>query len=166
MNELQINMNEKIDRLEYALVNNFEPIKTKLKHTFLPGLYIRGILMPRGIDGAENVITSLVHNTYHPFVVLSGKVSVYSENDGVEHITAPYEGVTQPGTRRVLVIHEDTYWVTYHPTNIFPKSDSEEDIEDAVKRIGNQILQPYENHLLGGHLVNNKFEPEQFFFVN
>lgn len=64
---------------------------------------------------AGEVWTSKIHKTEHPFVVLSGECHVWSERDGWQHIKAPHQGITQPGTRRILVIVEDTTWVTFHP---------------------------------------------------
>ncbi len=81
-------------------------------HTFTPGLYAREIRMPRGA-----VLTSKVHKTQHPFVVSSGAANVYNEAIGRwELIRAPHIGVTQPGTRRLLVIVQDMVWTTFHVT--------------------------------------------------
>lgn len=83
-----------------------------LEHTTTPGMYIRELTMTAG-----SLIFSKIHLKTHPFMVVKGKVSVYN-GDKVETITAPYKGVTLAGTKRVLYIHEETTWVTFHPTNI------------------------------------------------
>lgn len=150
-------VNNKIDELEAALISECEPIICPLKHTFIPGFYIREIFMPKGVEGKVNLITSRVHNTFHPFFVLKGKVAVYSDNDGEIVIEAPYSGITTPDTRRVLKIIEDTVWVTVHATDIVPKDDSVEAIEYAANEVAEQILAKHENPLLGGHFVNNEF---------
>lgn len=82
----------------------------KLTHTFLPGLYVRQIYMPAG-----SVLTTKIHKMEHPFFVLQGSVSVYSEKDGPQLVSGPYRGITVPGTRRLLVVHEDVVWITVHP---------------------------------------------------
>lgn len=148
--------NELIDELESAMLD-YEPIDCPVRHRFTDGMYIREIFMPKGEEGKTNVVTSLVHNTTHPFVVLKGKVEVYSENDGPQMIEAPYYGITRPGTRRVLLIHSDTVWITFHPTDIKPENDSDEAIKEAARLVGLQILQPYENKLFGGHFEQNEF---------
>ena len=107
--------------------------------------------MPKGA-----LVTSMVHKTKHQFMVLQGKVSVFSENDGEQLIEAPYVGQTLPGTRRVLLIHEDTRWITAHPTSITPEDDSEESIQNAVSLIQAQIIEPYINTIIGGQLKNNE----------
>lgn len=80
------------------------------KHVFTPGLYSRMIYMPEG-----TWLTSEIHNTEHQFAILTGIVSVWTYETGWCTLTAPHVGVTTPGTRRVLFIHEDACWVTYHP---------------------------------------------------
>ncbi len=87
------------------------PLDAPLRHIFTPGLYTREIFMPKG-----SLIVSRIHNTTHTFVVSKGHAAVLV--DGVvEHIKAPYTGITKPGTRRVLFIHEDCIWTTFHAGN-------------------------------------------------
>jgi hypothetical protein len=81
-----------------------------LTHTFGDGMYVRQIFMPAGM-----VIVSKIHKKEHPFFVLKGKCYVVTEN-GAELIEAPYWGMTKAGTKRVLLIQEDTTWITCHAT--------------------------------------------------
>lgn len=80
-----------------------------LNHLFTPGLYTREIFMPKG-----TLLTSRVHLFEHPFVVSAGVVSVWTDDTGWVTLRAPYTGITKPGTRRVLFIHEDCIWSTFH----------------------------------------------------
>jgi len=93
-----------------------------LKHSFADGCYIREIFMPAG-----QIIVSKIHKKLHPYFILKGKVSILTDN-GVQHLKAPYSGMTKPGTKRVLYIHEDTVFVTVSVTD---KTDIKE-IEDEV----------------------------------
>ena len=93
-----------------------------LKHTFADGCYIREILMPAG-----QVIISKIHKKLHPYFIMRGKVSILTD-EGVQHIQAPYSGITKPGTKRVLYMHEDTVFITVSVTD---KNDLKE-IEDEV----------------------------------
>lgn len=145
----------KINVLENMMLD-YEAVYCPLTHDFGDGLYMRGIVMKAG-----TWITSLVHNTHHPFFLLEGQVDVYSENDGVQHLKAPFNGMTRPGTRRVLYIIEDAVWVTVHATDIKPASQSEKDIDRAVCQIEAQIIEPYVNPLLGGRYINNKYIPAE-----
>lgn len=133
-----------IDEVESVMVNGDlgDLVEFPVRHFFTPGLYCREIFMPSG-----SLITSKIHRTEHPYVVSMGKLSVIKE-EGDELIEAPFTGVTYPGTRRVLYIHEDTIWTTFHPTNIIPKSVSEEDIQAAVDEIESIIIEPHINNLI------------------
>tara|TARA_R110002096_G_scaffold406054_1_gene604223 strand:- start:158 stop:640 length:483 start_codon:yes stop_codon:yes gene_type:complete len=93
-----------------------------LKHKFADGCYIREIFMP-----AKELVISKIHKKLHPYFILKGKLSILTE-DGVQYIEAPYSGITKPGTKRVLYMHEDTIFVTVSVTD---KTDIKE-IEDEV----------------------------------
>lgn len=80
-------------------------------HTFTKGLYCRQIFMPAG-----DLVISEIHETQYQFVVLMGSISVWTWPKGWNRIEAPFAGVTEPGTRRILLIHEDCVFQTYHPT--------------------------------------------------
>jgi hypothetical protein len=121
MNEIQNNAHEIIDRAE-ELLTLTEPVVMPLKHRFTDGMYIREIFMPAG-----TLLTSKIHKTNHPFVVTSGKCIVY-DGDKTETITAPYTGITQPNTRRLLYIEEDTTWITFHATNKTDVAEIEKEI--------------------------------------
>ena len=84
--------------------------KNTLKHTFCDGQYIREIFMPKG-----QLFTTGIHKQEHPYFVQKGKVKVLTEN-GMQHIQAPYNGITKPGTKRVIYTEEDTIWITVHAT--------------------------------------------------
>lgn len=102
--------NETLNRFD-AVASTYEQVECPVKHTFTPGMYGREIFMPKG-----TLISSKIHKTEHQYVVVSGEVSVWIEGIGIERIKAPYFGVTKPGTRRALFIHEDCVWKTFHPT--------------------------------------------------
>lgn len=142
--------NDKMDLLEAAMVSGYEAVECPLTHRFSPGLYTREIFMPAG-----SLITSMIHRTKHQFMVLKGAVSVFSDNDGEQLIQAPFVGYTQPGTRRMLYIHQDTVWVTVHATDIEPENESIEAIEAAVSKITEQIIEPHINKVLNCRVKNN-----------
>jgi len=102
-----------VDQLEYQL-SQMEDAYLPTEHLFLPGMYVRKIFMPAG-----SLLTTMKHKTTHPFTILSGKLRVMDQDLVVEY-EAPFIGVTQAETKRVLYIHEDTVWLTFHanPENI------------------------------------------------
>ncbi len=93
-----------------------------LKHSFGDGCYIREIFMPAG-----ELIVSKIHKKLHPFFVLKGHLSILTE-DGMQTIKAPYSGITKPGTKRILYMHEDTVFITVHVTDKTELREIEEDV--------------------------------------
>jgi hypothetical protein len=107
----------------HAKLSTMRPGNFPVTHRFTPGLYIRQIFMPKG-----SLIISKIHRTEHPFVISQGHAAVWSEAAGVVHLRAPFTGITYPGTRRVLYIHEDCIWTTFHPTSKTDLGEIEEEI--------------------------------------
>jgi len=101
--------------------------KCPLKHTFADGIYVREIFIPKG-----TLIVSKIHKASHPYFVLSGDLSVLTE-EGEVRIVAPYSGITPAGTKRVLYIHEDTTWITIH-LNLTNTKNLEELEEDIIAK--------------------------------
>lgn len=106
-----------------------------LKHSFVDGAYVREIFMPKGL-----LLTSKIHKITHPYFIMSGDVSVMTE-EGTVRLKAPYQGITKSGTKRVLYIHEDTVWVTVHVTKETDLAKIEEEIiaKDYVEFDKSQI---------------------------
>jgi len=138
---------DRLDELELAMLENCEPVHCLTTHRFTDGMYIREIFMPAG-----SLITSKVHKTEHPYIVSYGKVAVSIDGDDWDEITAPYTGITKPGTRRVLYIIEDCIWTTFHRVDDM-KSEyndlNDDEKENIVKEIEEKILEPHINYLTG-----------------
>jgi len=145
------NATENIDQLELAM-QEAEPVNCEVTHSFVPGFYVRTVVMPAGA-----LITSLIHNTEHPYFVSEGVANVMINDELVETIEAPYAGVTFPGTRRVLYIVETCKWVTFHPIldSEYPAQMLEEEVSEAIEKICERIITKHENKLLGGVIKNN-----------
>lgn len=117
-------MHQAIDRFEEAMAENVQLVEFPVVHQFTPGLYIREITMPRGA-----VLTSRIHKYEHPFVVTKGVVVVWDGQHEWHRIVAPFKGITKPGTRRILIVEEETVWTTYHVTD---KTTPDEVVEDVT----------------------------------
>jgi len=85
-------------------------VECPVVHHFLPGFYLREFRAHAG-----TFIISKIHKQVNLFSVTKGSVSVWDEKNGVQLIKAGDTGITQPGTRRALYVHEDLVWVTAHP---------------------------------------------------
>lgn len=131
-----------IDYFE-AHVERMPQVALPLTHRFTPGLYIREIFMPAGA-----FVASKIHRYEHPFVISQGVVSVYIPGEDAVMLRAPHTGITKPGTRRALYIHEDTVWITFH-VNPDGLTDPDE-IEERIAYTPSNPLLPdgYRNPLL------------------
>ena len=100
------------------------------EHSFTNGIYVRKMRIPKDL-----VIVTAVHKTQHPYFIMYGDVSVFSE-DGMVRLVGPYSGITEPGTQRALRTHEDTLWITIHATD-------KTDIESIMKDIAVDSMKEY-----------------------
>jgi hypothetical protein len=132
-------MGQKIDELESMIIDNFALADCPLVHRFTEGLYVREIFMPAG-----SLITSKIHKTQHQYFILKGAVSVWIDEGVEQYLEAPYIGVTEPGTRRVLYVWEDCIWATSHPN---PDNENLEQIEE-------RIIEKHDNPLLSEEIKN------------
>lgn len=123
---------EKIDEFEGVLIQG-DQVECPLVHRFTKGLYIREVTMPAG-----TVVSTKIHKTEHPFIISKGKVNVMI-GDEIITLEAPYCGITQPGTRRLIYILEDTVWTTIHRND-----DDCTDLEEIEIR----LIEPHDNPLL------------------
>ena len=97
--------------------------------------------MPKGM-----LFISKIHKTTHPYFVLTGDVSVLTENGMVVRIKAPCWNMTKAGTKRVLYCHEETVWATVHATEETDLEIIEENIiaatyEELPDWVKNQIVE-------------------------
>jgi hypothetical protein len=137
---------ETIDQFEAALME-YPDVDCPVTHRFTPGLYIREIFIPAG-----TLVTSAEHKKEHPFVITQGEIEVISENEGAVIYTAPFHGITKPGTRRMLRAITDVVWITFHVTN---ETDLEKIAEELIAPHCNPLLK---NHLPQWHVSNNQIK--------
>lgn len=126
-------MHARIDAIETDMLRYPEPPHDTI-HRFTDTQYIRTFIMH-----PETIWTSRIHRTRHPFFISEGLCSVLNALTGKwAHFRGPYLGVTEPGTRRVLVIHEKTVWTTFHDN-----PDNERDISKLEAR----LIEPHAHSL-------------------
>ena len=82
-----------------------------VKHHFAPGVYSREMLIPKG-----KIIVSKIHRHEHHSFLMKGEITVVSEYGGIQRLKAPMVILSKPGAKRIGFAHEDTIWVTVHPT--------------------------------------------------
>lgn len=137
-----------IDKMDEYISSLPNRIYGDLYEEGTPGLYTRQITLP-----AKTLLTSKIHKTCHPFIVTKGAITVYNAvGDTQEMFTTGYRGITLPGTRRVLYTHDETIWITFHPTNkigydfLNLQKAEQQSIFDNI--MAEDILQEYYNPLL------------------
>lgn len=87
-----------------------EQVEIETTHHFAPGLYAREIFIPAG-----TALVGKIHKTHHINVVARGHITVVTE-EGTRELFAPSVFVAAPGTKRAGFAHEDTVWITFHPS--------------------------------------------------
>lgn len=93
-----------------------------LRHIFAPGNYAREMTLPAG-----HWIIGKIHKHAHLNFVSKGHVAVLTE-EGAMFIRAPYSFVSSPGTKRLVLVLEETIWTTVHPTEKTDLTEIESDI--------------------------------------
>jgi len=93
-----------------------------LRHIFAPGSYAREMTLPAG-----HWIIGKIHKHAHLNFITKGKVAVVTE-DGLMTISAPYTFVSEVGTKRLVLIIEETIWTTVHVTDKTDLAEIEQEV--------------------------------------
>ena len=138
----KVDFQNKIEEFEAAITkhceeNNNQDLSNQITgqtegavtHNFADGQYIRQIVMPKNL-----LISTKIHAKNHPFFIMKGEASIYSDK-GVERIKAPFHGITEAGTKRVLYVHEECTFITVHRTDCLEIDDilNEVTVDDFSK---------------------------------
>jgi len=140
--EIALNTREQIQGLQNFLVENADEVNVvthqnsqlfPLEHTFADGIYVRQMTMDK-----DSLVVGAIHNHLHVWFLMSGHITVATEDDNVEYI-APCYVLATPGTKRVIYANEDSVFVNVHknPTNC-------QDIEELEKEIVSATFEDYE----------------------
>lgn len=101
---------EKVFELEQAM-REMPQVDMPVTNHFSHGVYGRELFIPAG-----SVLTGHIHKHENMNVLLSGEMSVSTEN-GMQHVGAGFVVVSPPGTKRVAYAHTDCRWLTVHGTH-------------------------------------------------
>ena len=148
-NEVSINSREKILEFERTLINTADGVNIEgdgkhvmteskiapIKHTFADNVYIRQMDMAKG-----TVVVGAIHKHLHVWFLLTGHVTVTTE-DTTEDYIAPCYTVSTPGVKRVILANEDSIFVNVHknPSNT-------QDIDELEKEIVALSYEEYEEY--------------------
>lgn len=131
--DIKLSTRKKILDFQNVLVSNADGVDIvthqdselfPLKHTFADGIYVRQMNMNKG-----SVVVGAIHKHLHVWFLLTGHISVVTEDDTEDYI-APCYVVATPGTKRVIRANEESIFVNVHknPTNSQDISFLEKDI--------------------------------------
>ena len=129
-------LESKMRNAEQSLTGDALNVVNPLKHTFADGCYVREVFNPKGI-----LLVTKIHKIAHPFFLLKGDMSILSEK-GETRIRAPYYGITQPGTKRIIYTHEECIFVTVHVTD---KTDIYEIEKDIIAKTFDECTNELDN---------------------
>ena len=143
--EIKLSTRKKILDFQTMLVDNADEINIvthqdselfPLKHTFADGIYVRQMSMRPG-----SVVVGAIHKHLHVWFLLTGHISVVTEDNSEDYI-APCYVVATPGTKRVIYANEESIFVNIHknPTN-------SQDIEWLEKEIVAKDFKEYEEYI-------------------
>lgn len=107
---VDLSAREKVNLLETEMRKQPQ-IELKTKHHFSYGIYARELLIPKGI-----MLTGKIHKCTQLNMLVQGEMDVLIGND-VKRIKAPFTIVSEAGTKRIAIAHEDCIWITVHGTH-------------------------------------------------
>jgi hypothetical protein len=153
INAQEMSFDDLLDSVEKAMLESADAVLTfPLENIFTNGLYLRRVKIPKG-----TIFTSKIHKTQNPYTIIKGVVLVWEtgcKEAGLIH--APYVGITEPNTRRLVYVVEDAEWMTCHanPDNL--------DLEEMEKK----LFGVYVNKLLDESMIQKiklaEMESKQF----
>jgi hypothetical protein len=120
--EIAKSRDEVIDVVENIIANQPQ-VECPVTHRFTPNMYIREVFVPAG-----TILTSEIHKEEHPHVLSLGRITMWDGEGGEISVSAPYCGVTKANARRVVLVHEDCIFTTFHVTKATNVEDAEKDI--------------------------------------
>jgi hypothetical protein len=101
---------EAILRIEQMMLT-LPPMDLPVTHHFAPGMYMRELFIPAG-----STLTGKIHKYDHFCLVLKGDIEILDQ-DGYQRITGPARFTSKAGAKRFGLAHEDTIFITVHPTD-------------------------------------------------
>ena len=129
--EIMKSRDEVIDVVENIIANQPQ-VECPVTHRFTPNMYIREVFVPAG-----TLLTSEIHKKEHPHVLSMGKITMWDGEGRQITVSAPYCGITKENARRVVLVHEDCIFTTFHVTD---KTTVEEAEKDIFVEYNNKLL--------------------------
>lgn len=138
-----VSYDDLLDDIEVQMHEN-GLVEVPIVHEFTPGLYTRSM-----VNVPPNTwLLSLTHKQEHQFIMSKGKIIIFTKEDGMKLVVAPYLGKTLPATRRFARTVDFVTWTSIHATNIQPRNKSKKAFNEAVNLVEAELYEKRENLLL------------------
>ena len=126
-----LSVKQRIVVIENAM-RQYEQVDIPVKHSFADGLYMRQITIPAG-----TILTSAIHNYGQWDVMLTGDMSIVTDDGTIARVKAPFTSASGPGMKRLGYAYEDTTWISVTATK-------ETDIEAIEAALYSYTYEEYE----------------------
>lgn len=104
--EIQPSVRERVLELE-AVMRAKPQVTVQTIHHFVPGLYAREIVIPKGV-----LATSKIHLYEHLSIVAKGDINVLMSDGTAKRIIGPAVFISAPGDKLLGYANEDTVWIS------------------------------------------------------
>lgn len=138
----------KIEALEQVMLTK-DQVDIPVSHRFSGGMYSREITIPKG-----TLLTGRIHKFDHFDIMLSGDITVSTDNGEVKRVTGLNIMEGKAGKKRAGYAHEDTHWITFH-------SAEERDPEEMYNFLTCRTFQEFEQFNLMYNNAVNQIEEDQ-----
>ena len=144
-NEISLGSRKSILEFQKALIKKSDEIDIvthqnsthfPLKHTFADGIYVREMLMEK-----DSVVVGAIHKHLHVWFLLTGNISVATEDSSVDY-NAPCYVLPTPGTKRVIKANQKSTFINIHKN----PTDSQ-NVEWLEKEIVAKDFKEYEEYI-------------------
>jgi len=136
--ELEKTLLDNVDE-ENIIGNKGEIVRSEkfpLKHTFADGIYVRQMTMKQ-----DSVVVGAIHNHLHVWFLLTGHITVATE-DSTEDYIAPCYVVSTPGVKRVIHANKESIFV-----NIHKNPNNTKDLDKLEAEIVSKNYEEYEQYI-------------------
>jgi hypothetical protein len=139
-----LNFEKAISKLPGAVFgdNDLCPVK----HSFCDGLYMREIFFPAGA-----LVTGKIHNEDNFSFLMSGEMTMATEEGGIQELKAPMAMTSLAGIKRAAYAKTDCVFITIHKN---PENNT--DTKQLLKKITSDTFEQFESQkkLLKGKVKN------------
>jgi len=136
--ELEKTLLDNVDE-ENIIGNKGEIVRSEkfpLKHTFADGIYVRQMTMTQ-----DSMVVGAIHNHLHVWFLLTGHITVATE-DSTEDYIAPCYVVSTPGVKRVIHANKESIFV-----NIHKNPNNTKDLDKLEAEIVSKNYEEYEQYI-------------------